>query len=210
MQKARFFWATVLAFYLDDLLMQYLKRRNPGIALKPALLRFWAARGTVADVPTHKTCDGKLEVFCPAVVAREDACDCGEPWRQNPGKYAHVFRCRTNWRAHAQNCLAECGGNAKSMSGNSGTQLDSWDLGLVRSITVFNAALVIEAARAIKIQRTAAEATIDSSVYGRRVRNAGSWRMSKRIAKEMINSRWSFDSELDALQIGWFIRWAGG
>lgn len=97
--------------------------------------------------------DGKLELLPQAVVAREDALRLARTVAANPGKIRVRFQMpnKINGPIEQENVVGEIRGYDKpDESVILGAHLDSWDLGTGALDNGCNAALVIEAARAIK------------------------------------------------------------
>jgi len=173
--------------------------------LKPGEILEWAVKGGAAAIlwtgererlllyRHTNTGDGKLEVLPQAVVAREDALRLARTVAANPGKVRARFSMpnKIGGPIEQENIVAEIRGYEKPDEAVIlGAHLDSWDLGTGALDNGCNAALVIEAARAIKNLGLVPKRTIRFILFtGEEQGMLGSWAYVKAHREEMDKIR---------------------
>jgi len=173
--------------------------------LKPGEILQWAVKGGAAAIlwtgererllmyRHTNTGDGKLEVLPQAVVAREDALRLARTVAANPGKVRARFSMpnKIGGPIEQENVVAEIRGYEKPDEAVIlGAHLDSWDLGTGALDNGCNAALVIEAARAIKNLGLLPKRTIRFILFtGEEQGMLGSWAYVKAHREEMDKIR---------------------
>jgi carboxypeptidase Q len=146
------------------------------------------------------TGDGSLERLPQATVAREDAMRLARTIAANPGKVRVRFRMsnKIGGPVEQQNVVGEIRGREKPDEAVIlGAHLDSWDLGTGALDNGCNAALVIEAARAIKATGLVPRRTIRFVLFsGEEQGMYGSWQyaLAHRAELDKIRGVVVFDS----------------
>jgi len=146
------------------------------------------------------TGDGKLEGILQAVVAREDAMRLARAVAAHPGKVRVRFTMpnKIGGPVEQENVIGEIRGREKPEEAVIlGAHLDSWDLGTGALDNGCNAALVIEAARAIKATGLVPRRTIRFVLFsGEEQGLLGSWQyaVSHRAELDKIRGAVIFDS----------------
>src|SRR6202140_317396 len=139
------------------------------------------------------TSDGQLEKIPQAVVAREDALRLSRTVLANPGKIRGRFSMpnKIGPPVDQENAVAEIRGYEKpDESVILGAHLDSWDLGTGALDNGCNAALVIEAARALKATGLRPRRTIRFILFsGEEQGLLGSWAYVKSHRAELDKIR---------------------
>ena len=173
---------TEVSYTWNDLFNEYLN--PPAIierALKAgALAILWTGERDRKLLYRHtNTTDGKLERIPQAVVAREDGLRLERAALANPGKVRVRLRMpnKISGPAEQQNVVGEIRGYEKPDEiVVLGAHLDSWELGTGALDNGCNAALVIEAARAIKASGLLPRRTIRFILFsGEEEGLLGSW-----------------------------------
>ena len=146
------------------------------------------------------TGDGKLDVMPQAVLAREDAMRLARTVAANPGKVRVRFSMpnKIGGPVEQENVVGEIRGYEKPDEAVIlGAHLDSWDLGTGALDNGCNAALVIEAARAIKSTGLVPRRTIRFVLFsGEEQGMIGSWQyaLAHRAELDKIRGVVIFDS----------------
>ena len=144
--------------------------------------------------------DGKLDVMPQAVLAREDAMRLARTVAANPGKVRVRFSMpnKIGGPVEQENVVGEIRGYEKPDEAVIlGAHLDSWDLGTGALDNGCNAALVIEAARAIKSTGLVPRRTIRFVLFsGEEQGMVGSWQyaVAHRAELDKIRGVVIFDS----------------
>ena len=179
-----------------DLFNEYLK---PGEILQLAVKGgagaiLWTGERERLLLYRHtNTGDGKLEVLPQAVVAREDALRLARTVATNPGKVRVRLSMpnKIGGPIEQENVVAEIRGYEKPDEAVIlGAHLDSWDLGTGALDNGCNAALVIEAARAIRNLGLVPKRTIRFILFtGEEQGMLGSWAYVKAHRDELDKIR---------------------
>jgi carboxypeptidase Q len=165
-----------------DLFNEYLQ--PPGVidrALKggAAAILWMGARERLLLYRHTNTGDGRLDVIPQATLAREDAMRLARTIAAYPGKVRAHFTMPTKigGPVEQQNVIGEIRGREKpDESVILGAHLDSWELGTGALDNGCNAAMVIEAARAIKATGLVPRRTIRFALFsGEEQGMLGSW-----------------------------------
>jgi len=187
---------TEVSYTWSDLFNEYLN--PPAIidrALKAgALAILWTGERERKLLYRHtNTTDGKLERIPQAVVAREDGLRLERAALANPGKLRVRLKMpnKIGGPAEQQNVVGEIRGYEKPDEiVVLGAHLDSWELGTGALDNGCNAALVIEAARAIKASGLLPRRTIRFILFsGEEEGLVGSWAYVKEHRAEMDKYR---------------------
>jgi carboxypeptidase Q len=165
-----------------DLFNEYLQ--PPGVidrAVKggAAAILWMGARERLLLYRHTNTGDGRLEVMPQATLAREDALRLARTLAAHPGKVRVRFTMpnQVGGPVEQQNVVGEIRGREKpDESVILGAHLDSWELGTGALDNGCNAAMVIEAARAIKATGLVPRRTIRFALFsGEEQGLLGSW-----------------------------------
>ena len=186
-----------------DLFREY--TQPPGVidrALKggAAAILWMGARERLLLYRHTNSGDGSLERLPQAVVAREDAMRLARTIAANPGKVRVRFSManKIGGPVEQENVVAEIRGREKPDEAVIlGAHLDSWDLGTGALDNGCNAALVIEAARAIKATGLLPRRTIRFVLFsGEEQGLLGSWQyaLAHRAELDKIRGVVVFDS----------------
>ncbi len=194
---------TELGWTWADLFSEY--TQPPGVierALKAgaSAILWMGARERMLLYRHTNTGDGKLERLPQAVVAREDAMRLARTVAADPGKVRARFTMpnQIGGPVEQENVVGEIRGREKPDEAVIlGAHLDSWDLGTGALDNGCNAALVIEAARAIKATGLVPRRTIRFVLFsGEEQGLLGSWQyaLAHRAELDKIRGVVVFDS----------------
>jgi carboxypeptidase Q len=186
-----------------DLFNEYL--RPPGVIDRAtkggaAAILWMGARERLLLYRHTNTGDGQLDVIPQAMLAREDAMRLARAIAANPGKVRARFNMpnKIGGPIEEQNVVGEIRGYEKADEAVIlGAHLDSWDLGTGALDNGCNAAMVIEAARALRASGLVPRRTIRFLLFsGEEQGMVGSWQyvVSHRAELDKIRAVVIYDS----------------